>query len=356
MIDLDELQLAARNHGMPLELLREPITPAGLHYLLIHFDIPHVDPETWRLEIGGLVRQPLSALARRPPRRARTDAHGHARVRRERPRLIPDHTPSQPWLREAVGTAEWTGTSARSDPRGGRSREPPRDLVFTGLDRGIQGGIEHDYERSLSARRGARRRRPARVRDERRAAAAAARVPSAPHRPRLVRHGAREVAALDHRDRGRVRRLPAGAHVPDHARRRRHGRPFVERMLPRSLLIPPGIPDFLYARPPRRRRTGHAPRPRLVGPSSGRARRGERRRRRDMGRRRARAAARPVRVARLQLRVGRRRRRARALLPRDRRRREHPAARARVELRRLLQQRRAAGPRHRRGRLGHGDD
>ena len=43
-ISLEELQLAARNHGMPLEALRHEITPLGLHYLLIHYDIPVVDP------------------------------------------------------------------------------------------------------------------------------------------------------------------------------------------------------------------------------------------------------------------------------------------------------------------------
>ena len=59
-ISLEELQLAARNHGMPLEVLREPITPVGLHYLLVHYDIPAIDPATWRLEIGGAVNRPLS--------------------------------------------------------------------------------------------------------------------------------------------------------------------------------------------------------------------------------------------------------------------------------------------------------
>jgi DMSO/TMAO reductase YedYZ molybdopterin-dependent catalytic subunit len=58
-ITLEELQLAARNHGLPLESLREPITPVGLHYLLIHFDIPMVDPHSWRLQVGGLVERPL---------------------------------------------------------------------------------------------------------------------------------------------------------------------------------------------------------------------------------------------------------------------------------------------------------
>jgi len=42
-ITLEELQLAARNHGLPLEALRHDVTPLGLHYLLTHFDIPHVD-------------------------------------------------------------------------------------------------------------------------------------------------------------------------------------------------------------------------------------------------------------------------------------------------------------------------
>ena len=35
-VTADELRLAARNHALPLEALREPLTPIGLHYLLIH--------------------------------------------------------------------------------------------------------------------------------------------------------------------------------------------------------------------------------------------------------------------------------------------------------------------------------
>jgi hypothetical protein len=45
-ISLEELQLAARNHGMPLEMLRDDVTPIGPHYLLIHYDIPQVDVES----------------------------------------------------------------------------------------------------------------------------------------------------------------------------------------------------------------------------------------------------------------------------------------------------------------------
>ena len=35
----EEVQLAIRNRGIPLEAMRYPITPTGLHYLIIHFDL-----------------------------------------------------------------------------------------------------------------------------------------------------------------------------------------------------------------------------------------------------------------------------------------------------------------------------
>ena len=58
-ITTDELQLAARNHSIPLEALRYDVTPIGLHYLLTHFDIPFVDEGAWRLTVGGRVRRHL---------------------------------------------------------------------------------------------------------------------------------------------------------------------------------------------------------------------------------------------------------------------------------------------------------
>src|ERR687890_2047613 len=68
-IGLDELALATRNHGMPLEALRYDVTPPGLHYVLTHYDIPAVDPGTWRLEVGGAVERPPSLRLEEPQRR-----------------------------------------------------------------------------------------------------------------------------------------------------------------------------------------------------------------------------------------------------------------------------------------------
>jgi sulfane dehydrogenase subunit SoxC len=44
---------------MPLEALRHDVTPVGLHYLLIHFDIPALEEATWRLSVVGNVGREL---------------------------------------------------------------------------------------------------------------------------------------------------------------------------------------------------------------------------------------------------------------------------------------------------------
>ena len=145
----EELQLATRNRGMPLEALRYDITPTGLHYLLVHFDIPAVDQRAWRLEVGGEVDRPLSLkledLLGLPSRTIAVtlECAGNGRARLS-PRPI-----SQPWLVEAVGTAEWTGVPLRDVLQEAQLGAGASEIVFTGADHGEQGGVEHDYERSL---------------------------------------------------------------------------------------------------------------------------------------------------------------------------------------------------------------
>ncbi|MFI5255324.1 MAG: sulfite oxidase [Candidatus Limnocylindrales bacterium] len=146
----EELQLATRNRGMPLEALRYDLTPVGLHYLLVHFDIPALDPDAWRLAVGGLVDRPLSlSLADLRARPATTlavtmECAGNGRARLQ-PRPI-----SQPWLVEAIGTAEWTGVPLREVLAQAGLRPDGVELVFSGADHGLQGDVEQDYARSLS--------------------------------------------------------------------------------------------------------------------------------------------------------------------------------------------------------------
>jgi len=148
-ISLEELQLAARNHAMPLEALRWDLTPIGLHYLLIHYDIPQVDPASWRLEVGGLVERPLALsldeLRARPSVEVAVtmECAGNGRAHVE-PRVV-----SQPWLLEAVGTARWRGTPVAPLLQEAGVRDGAVEVLFTGLDRGVEGGEEQAYERSL---------------------------------------------------------------------------------------------------------------------------------------------------------------------------------------------------------------
>jgi DMSO/TMAO reductase YedYZ molybdopterin-dependent catalytic subunit len=148
-ISHDELRLAARNHGMPLESLRWDITPPGLHYLLIHYDIPAIDPTTFELVIDGLVATPLSldldAIRSRPRVSAvvTLECAGNGRAR-----LLPRPV-SQPWLTEAVGTARWGGTPLADLLQEAGIAEEAVDVVFTGADHGVERGLEQDYQRAL---------------------------------------------------------------------------------------------------------------------------------------------------------------------------------------------------------------
>ncbi|MEV0719423.1 sulfite oxidase [Asanoa sp. NPDC050611] len=145
-----ELGLAARNHGMPLEAMRYDLTPPGLHYLLIHYDIPFVDESAWTLRVLGEVDRPLTldlaTLKAMPARtvRATMECAGNGRARLE-PRPV-----SQPWLVEAVGTAEWTGVPLRDVLTAAGVRPSAVDVVFTGADHGVERGVEQDYQRKLT--------------------------------------------------------------------------------------------------------------------------------------------------------------------------------------------------------------
>ncbi len=239
----DELRLAARNHGMPLEALRYAITPVGLHYLLIHYDIPAVDPDSWRLSIGGSVERPLTLtlgdLRARPAttRAVTIECAGNGRA------LMSPRPLSQPWLTEAVGTAEWTGVPVRALLEQAGLHDGAVEVLFTGLDRGVEGGIEQRYERSLP--------RAEALGDD---ALLAYEINGQPLPPqhgfplRLVVAGWYGMAHVKWLDAITALAEPFEGHQQRvsyrlYASEDDDGTP-VTRMLPRSLTIPPGIPDF----------------------------------------------------------------------------------------------------------------
>jgi DMSO/TMAO reductase YedYZ molybdopterin-dependent catalytic subunit len=147
-ITRDELQLATRNHGMPLEVMRWPVTPVGMHYLLIHYDIPRVGDD-WSLAVDGNVATPfaltLDELRALPAHEvvATMECAGNGRARYT-PRPL-----SQPWLDEAIGTGRWRGARLRDVLERAAPGAGAVEVLFTGLDRGIEGGEEQSFQRSL---------------------------------------------------------------------------------------------------------------------------------------------------------------------------------------------------------------
>jgi DMSO/TMAO reductase YedYZ molybdopterin-dependent catalytic subunit len=243
-ITAEELQLAARNHGLPLEALRYDVTPVGLHYLLIHYDIPDTDAESHTLTIDGRVDRPLTLnlaeLKRRPrvTHRVTLECAGNGRA------LLEPRPVSQPWLVEAVGTADWTGTPLAPLLREAGLAADAIDVLFTGADHGVERGVEQDYQRSLPV--------PEALREDVLLAYEMNGVPLLPQHGaplRLVVPGwygmahvkwLHRIEVLDREFDGyqnavayRVRQHADDPGVP------------VTRIEPRALVQPPGFPDFM---------------------------------------------------------------------------------------------------------------
>jgi DMSO/TMAO reductase YedYZ molybdopterin-dependent catalytic subunit len=238
-ISLEELQLAARNHGMPLEALRYPVTPVGLHYLLTHYDVPDVEPDGWRLAIGGLELS-LDDLRTRPvaEHTVTMECAGNGRARLE-PRPV-----SQPWLLEAVGTARWRGTPLAPLLHEAGVPESTVEVLFTGLDRGIEGGDEQAFQRALPLDEA--------MREE---VLLAYEMNGAPLPPqhgfplRLVVPGWYGMTNVKWLSRIEFLAEPFAGYQQSWSYRVRQsedevGEP-LQRMQPRSLLVPPGIPEFM---------------------------------------------------------------------------------------------------------------
>ncbi len=242
----DELGLAARNHGMPLEGMRWDVTPVGMHYLLTHYDIPWIDPTSWRLAIGGLVERELTLtlddVRARPSVTATVtmECAGNGRARL-RPRPV-----SQPWLHEAVGTMEWTGT-----PLGALLREcgPSDDashVVFTGTDHGVERGKEQDYQRGLTLDQA--------MADEVLLAYGCNGIALPPQHGfpvRLLMPGWYGMASVKWLRSIEIVDEPfEGYQQTAYALRQESGEPGepLTRIAPRALVVPPGWPDFMSRR------------------------------------------------------------------------------------------------------------
>ncbi|MFE4654662.1 sulfite oxidase, partial [Streptomyces sp. NPDC056707] len=200
----------------------------------------------WQLTVHGRVRRPLAldvaALRSFPAvtHRVTMECAGNGRA------LLAPRPVSQPWLVEAVGTAEWTGVPLRLLLAEAGIEPDAVEVVFSGADHGVERGVEQDYRRSLPL--------DVATGDDSEVLVAyrmngGPLPPQHGHPLRLVVPGWYGMAHVKWLREIRLTDTPFTGFQQATAYRYRQepgdpGRP-VTRMAPRALMIPPGCPDFM---------------------------------------------------------------------------------------------------------------
>jgi DMSO/TMAO reductase YedYZ molybdopterin-dependent catalytic subunit len=113
------------------------LTATELFYVRSHFPAPRLDVASYRLRIGGAVRNPVS-LSYQQLRNMPSETHvailecaGNSRVF-----LVPQ-VPGAQWEEGAVGNAEWTGVPLAALLERAGLEEDACEIVFEGADRGV---------------------------------------------------------------------------------------------------------------------------------------------------------------------------------------------------------------------------
>jgi DMSO/TMAO reductase YedYZ molybdopterin-dependent catalytic subunit len=151
---------------------------------------------------------------------------------------------SQPWLLEAVGTGRWRGARLRDVLERAAPGDDAVEAVFTGLDRGVEGEEEQSFQRSLPVDL---------ANDE--DVLLAYELNGSPLPPqhgyplRLLVPGWYGMTNVKWLTQITLSRDPFTGYQQARGYRFRHdeddaGRP-LQRILPRALMAPPGIPEFM---------------------------------------------------------------------------------------------------------------
>lgn len=127
------------------------VVPNARFYVRNHFGVPHLDPASWRLEVGGMVERRLSldldGLQAMPSASAvvMLECAGNGRAG-----LWPP-VPGEQWGLGAVSTAEWTGVPLTEVLDRAGMQAMAREVIFSGADcgqvRGYGGRVR--FARSL---------------------------------------------------------------------------------------------------------------------------------------------------------------------------------------------------------------
>jgi DMSO/TMAO reductase YedYZ molybdopterin-dependent catalytic subunit len=125
------------NLETPLDQVDSYLTPTELFYVRSHFLAPKLDSASYRLQLDGAVRNPLSLNYRdlrdmpSETRVATLECAGNGRVF-----LVPQ-VPGAQWELGAVGNAEWTGVPLAALLERAGMEDAVCEIVFEGADHGI---------------------------------------------------------------------------------------------------------------------------------------------------------------------------------------------------------------------------
>ncbi|KYG06389.1 sulfite oxidase [Sorangium cellulosum] len=144
-----EALLAFRNHGFLMEFANQPVTPLGVHYLLIHFDVPQLSAENYTVAIGGRVRRPRQIPLREIMSCKVVQSLHTMECAGTGRHLLTPRPIYVPWFKNPIGTYRYVGTPLAPLLREAGILDDAVEVLFTGWDVGVDLGVEHAFERSM---------------------------------------------------------------------------------------------------------------------------------------------------------------------------------------------------------------
>ncbi|HET6781413.1 MAG TPA: molybdopterin-dependent oxidoreductase, partial [bacterium] len=141
------------NSGPPLPTLAEQfVTPVPLFFVRNHGSVPAINPSSYRLRVGGLVRTPLELSLeelRALPQTTIVAALQCAGNRRSELIAVAPIPGEIPWGAEAAGNARWTGVSLREILIAAGVHESAQHVAFTGQDEVERDGTRFGFGGSI---------------------------------------------------------------------------------------------------------------------------------------------------------------------------------------------------------------
>jgi DMSO/TMAO reductase YedYZ molybdopterin-dependent catalytic subunit len=126
------------NSETPLDSVHGWVTPNRLFFVRNHFPEPRLDHSSWKLTLGGCVKQPLELtwndLQSMPQRSvfSTVECAGNGRS------FLHERQPGVQWGAGAIGHAEWTGVPVRDVLERAGLKPGSVEVLFEGADRGSE--------------------------------------------------------------------------------------------------------------------------------------------------------------------------------------------------------------------------